>query len=37
LGSIIGLAWAFCDAGIGGAIFAWLYNALAAKMTSKQK
>lgn len=34
-GSIIGLVWAFCDAAIGGAIFAWLYNLLANKTTSK--
>ena len=29
LGSIIGAVWAFVDAGIGCAIFAWLYNKLA--------
>jgi hypothetical protein len=29
LGSVIGLAWAFFDGLIGGAIFAWLYNVLA--------
>ena len=29
LGSIIGATWAFVDAGIGCAIFAWLYNKLA--------
>lgn len=28
LGSVIGLAWGFVDALIGGAIFAWLYNWL---------
>jgi hypothetical protein len=28
-GSVIGLAWAFPDGSIGGAIFAWLYNVLA--------
>ncbi len=28
IGSIIGLAWAFLDGLIGGAIFAWLYNCL---------
>jgi hypothetical protein len=27
-GSVIGLCWAFFDWMIGGAIFAWLYNAL---------
>jgi hypothetical protein len=26
IGSLIGLAWAFADGVIGGAIFAWLYN-----------
>ncbi len=30
LGSVIGLLWGFVDALIGGAIFAWLYNRLAA-------
>ena len=30
LGSLIGLAWAFADGLIGGLIFAWLYNLLAA-------
>jgi hypothetical protein len=29
LGSVIGLAWAFADGLIGGALFAWLYNLLA--------
>jgi len=29
VGSLIGLVWAFLDALIAGAIFAWLYNALA--------
>ncbi len=28
LGSLIGLAWAFFDALVGGAIFAWLYNRM---------
>ncbi len=27
-GSIIGFVWAFLDALVGGAIFAWLYNIL---------
>jgi len=31
-GAIIGAVWAFVDAGIGGFVFAWLYNKLAAKM-----
>jgi len=30
-GSLIGLAWAFPDGLIGGAIFAWLYNLLAGR------
>jgi len=28
LGSIIGGAWGFIDAGIGGLVIAWLYNKL---------
>lgn len=31
MGSLIGLVWGFFDALIGGAIFAWLYNWLAAR------
>ncbi len=31
MGSLIGLAWAFVDGLIGGAIFAWLYNFVGAK------
>ncbi len=31
MGSLIGLVWAFVDGLIGGAIFAWLYNLVAAK------
>jgi len=26
LGSIVGAIWGFVDAGIGGAVLAWLYN-----------
>lgn len=33
LGSFIGLAWAFVDGLIGGALFAWVYNALSGRMT----
>ena len=29
VGSLIGAIWGFLDAGIGGLIFAWLYNLLA--------
>ncbi|MFH1372053.1 MAG: bacteriophage holin [Planctomycetota bacterium] len=36
LGSVIGLVWALADGAIGGAIFAWLYNILAAKKTGTQ-
>lgn len=31
LGSVIGAVWGFFDAGIGGLIFAWLYNLLTDK------
>ncbi|MCK4432174.1 MAG: bacteriophage holin [Candidatus Aminicenantes bacterium] len=33
-GSFIGLAWAFVDGLIIGAIFAWLYNLIAARTSS---
>ncbi len=33
-GSIIGLAWGGADGAIGGAIFAWLYNALTERFTA---
>jgi hypothetical protein len=33
-GSLIGLAWAFGDGLIGGAIFAWLYNFISARIKS---
>ena len=35
LGSVIGLIWAFVDGSIGGAIFAWLYNLIAARTSAK--
>jgi hypothetical protein len=35
LGSLIGLVWAFADALVGGAIFAWLYNLMAARISHK--
>ncbi len=28
-GVIIGMTWGFADAGIGGVVFAWIYNKLA--------
>lgn len=34
LGSIIGFVWAFFDALIGGAIFAWLYNFIASRLSA---
>jgi len=36
IGSVIGLIWAFFDALIGGAIFAWLYNVLAGRIAHGQ-
>ena len=35
-GSIIGLVWAFFDGAIGGAIFAWLYNFIASRISKDQ-
>lgn len=35
VGSLIGLAWAFVDALIGGAVFALLYNFLVSRFTRK--
>ena len=32
LGSIIGTTWAVFDGFIGGAIFAWIYNQIVARM-----
>jgi hypothetical protein len=37
LGSLIGLAWALPDGFIGGAIFAWLYNALASRWAGERR
>ncbi len=34
LGSVIGLAWAFVDGLVGGAVFAWLYNRLGVSASS---
>ena len=36
LGSVIGLLWAIVDGGVGGAIFAWLYNLLASRFSPKE-
>ena len=35
-GSFIGAVWAFFDALIGGALFAWLYDLFAGFMTHKE-
>lgn len=32
-GSLIGLAWGFADALVGGAVFAWLYNLIASRLS----
>jgi len=37
VGSIVGLVWALVDGLIGGAIFAWLYNAIATRTARKQE
>ena len=37
IGSIIGLIWALIDGAIGGAIFAWLYNLIAAFASNKKE
>ena len=31
MGSLIGLAWGFCDGLVGGVVFAWLYNKIAGR------
>ena len=36
IGSVVGLIYAFFDALIGGAIFAWLYNRIAGSTENKQ-
>jgi hypothetical protein len=36
LGSFIGLVWAFFDGLAGGAVFAWVYNRLAASRAFKR-
>ena len=33
LGSVIGLVWALADGAIGGAIFAWLHNLIAGRVS----
>ncbi len=34
IGSLIGFVWAFVDALVAGAIFAWLYNVLTVRLFS---
>ena len=36
MGSVIGLLWAIVDGAIGGVIFAWLYNWIAARTAPEQ-
>lgn len=36
LGSLIGLAWAFFDGLIIGAIFAWLYNGIISRISTAE-
>ena len=33
MGSVIGLIWALIDGLVGGAIFAWLYNFITARLS----
>jgi hypothetical protein len=35
IGSVIGMVWGFVDAGIGGLVFAWLYNLLSSNVMKK--
>ena len=37
LGSVIGCVWALIDGAIGGVIFAWLYNLIAARCPGKKE
>jgi hypothetical protein len=36
-GSLLGLVWGFFDGLIGGAVFAWLYNALVARLQARSE
>jgi hypothetical protein len=36
-GSVIGLIWALSDGLLGGAIFAWAYNWIASRVSSKSQ
>lgn len=37
VGSILGLIWALADGAVGGAIFAWLYNLIAARTSNAKQ
>jgi len=37
MGSFFGLIWSIVDGLIGGAVFAWLYNFITARMISEKK
>lgn len=37
IGSVIGLAYGFLDALVGGAVFAWLYNRLSAHRSHQEE
>ncbi len=37
VGSVFGFLWGFADGLIGGAIVAWLYNLVAARLNSKSE
>ncbi len=37
LGSVIGLIWALADGLVGGAVFAWLYNRFADRMSREMQ
>ena len=34
-GSVVGMIWAFFDGGIGGLVFAWLYNFMVDRLSPK--
>jgi len=36
VGSLVGLAWAFVDGLMGGAIFAWLYNLIVTRSSKTE-
>jgi hypothetical protein len=36
MGSVVGLLWALIDGAVAGAIFAWLYNVISARLSTKK-